>query len=95
LLNAEAIKLFPFDHAGEGETSLMLDLCPEGVDMNRFSDKQWFTGTAKKARAATGRRGSELILAHMRDVMGLDSLAKKKAAALRKKTPARKKKSIR
>ena len=33
LLNAEAIKQFPFDHAGEGETSLMLDLCPEGVDM--------------------------------------------------------------
>lgn len=91
LLNADAIKQFPFDHAGEGETSLMLDLCPEGVDMTRFSDKQWFTGTAKKASAATGRRGSELILAHMRAVMGLSESRKQKAAALRKKTSARKK----
>jgi hypothetical protein len=59
--------------------------------MKRFSAKQWFTGTAKKASAATGRRGSNLILAHMRAVMGLDAVAKK-AAALRKKAPARKKK---
>lgn len=91
LLNAEAIKQFPFDHAGEGETSLMMDLCPEGVDMSRFSDKQWFTGTAKKASAATGRRGSSLILAHMRAAMGLNAV-KKKSAALRKKASARKKK---
>jgi hypothetical protein len=90
LLNAEAIKLFPFDHAGEGETSLMLDLCPEGVDMGRFSAKQWFTRTARKASAETGRRGRQLILAHMRAVMGLDR-PRKKAAALRKRVPARKK----
>ena len=90
LLNAEAISQFPFDHAGEGETSLMLDLCPEGVDMRRFSTKQWFTCTAKQASAETGRRGRNLILAHMRAVMGLDA-PRKKAAALRKKQPARKK----
>jgi creatinine amidohydrolase len=93
LLNAEAIQQFPFDHAGEGETSLMLDLCPEGVDMSRFSAKQWFTRTAKQASAATGRRGSNLILAHMRAMMGLEARDQKKAAALRKKAPARKKKS--
>jgi len=90
LLTAEAIKQFPFDHAGEGETSLMLDLCPEGVDMQRFSAKQWFTRTAKQASAATGRRGRELILANMRAVLGLEA-PRKKAAALRKKAPARKK----
>lgn len=90
LLNAEAIAQFPFDHAGEGETSLMLDLCPEGVDMTRFSARQWFTRTAKKASAETGRRGRALILAHLRAVMGLDK-PRKKAAALRKKAPARRK----
>lgn len=90
LLNAAAIKQFPFDHAGEGETSLMLELCPEGVDMGRFSAKQWFTRTAKQASAATGRRGVDLILAQMRSVMGLAG-GRKKAAALAKPAPARKK----
>lgn len=90
LLNAEAIRQFPFDHAGEGETSLMMELCPAGVDMKRFSAKQWFTRTAKQASRETGRRGVELILAHMRNVLGLKAPAKK-AAALRKKTPARRK----
>ena len=90
LLTAEAIRQFPFDHAGEGETSLMLDLCPEGVDMTRLSPKQWFTRTAKKASAETGRRGRALILAHMRAVLGLEK-PRKQAAALRKKVTARRK----
>lgn len=89
LLTAEAIKQYPFDHAGEGETSLMLELCPEGVDMGRFSTKQWFTRSAKRASAETGRRGVELILAQMRAVMGL-AKPTRKAAALRKKSPIRK-----
>jgi creatinine amidohydrolase len=88
LLTAAAIERFPFDHAGEGETSLMLDLCPEGVDMRRFSAKQWFTRTARQASAETGRRGRQLILAHMRAALGLDA-PRQKAAALRKKPAAR------
>ena len=94
LLTAEAIKQFPFDHAGEGETSLMLDLCPEGVDMRRFSAKEWFTRSAKQASAETGKRGRQLILAHMRAVMRLDA-PRRKAAALRKKPTVRKKPSVR
>jgi creatinine amidohydrolase/Fe(II)-dependent formamide hydrolase-like protein len=90
LLNAEAIRQFPFDHAGEGETSLMLDLRPEGVDMRRFSAKQWFTRTAEKASVETGRRGRQLILAHLRAVMGLEK-PRRKAAALRKQVQARRK----
>lgn len=89
LLTAEAIEHYPFDHAGEGETSLMLELCPEGVDVRRFSAKQWFARTAKRASAATGRRGVDLILSHMRSAMGLKDRAGK-AAALRKKAPSRK-----
>ena len=91
LLSAEAIRQFPFDHAGEGETSLMLDLCPEGVDMRRFSARQWFTRSAKRASPELGRKGRNLILAQMRAVMGLDK-TRKKIAPPRKKASARKKK---
>jgi creatinine amidohydrolase/Fe(II)-dependent formamide hydrolase-like protein len=62
---------FPFDHAGQGETSLMLALCPAAVDMGRFSAKDWYTRTAEKASSALGIEGRELILAHMRRVPGL------------------------
>jgi creatinine amidohydrolase len=89
LLTEEAIRQFPFDHAGEGETSLMMELCPEGVDMTRFSTKEWFARSAKQASAATGRRGVQLILANMRKVMGLET-GRKKAAALRKPAPRKK-----
>ena len=64
LLNADAIKRFPFDRASEGETSLMLDLCPEGVDMQLFSTKQWFTRTARQASA--GSRWFSMICAAAR-----------------------------
>ena len=66
LLSTEAIKRYPFDHAGEGETSLMLALCPEAVDMKRVSSKTWYTASAKKASARLGETGRDLILAEMR-----------------------------
>jgi creatinine amidohydrolase len=71
LMTAETIGQYPFDHAGEGETSLMLAMCPDAVDMEKHSPERWYTGTASRASAATGARGRELILAHMRKVLGL------------------------
>jgi creatinine amidohydrolase len=71
LMTAETIGQYPFDHAGEGETSLMLAMCPEAVDMAKHSPERWYTGTASRASAETGARGRELILAHMRKVLGL------------------------
>jgi creatinine amidohydrolase len=70
LMTLEIIAQYPFDHAGEGETSLMLALCPEAVDMKRRSKKQWYAKTAAKASRTTGERGRDLILAHMREVLG-------------------------
>jgi hypothetical protein len=70
-MTADTIGQYPFDHAGEGETSLMLAMCPEAVDMEKHSPERWYTGTASRASAATGARGRELILAHMRKVLGL------------------------
>jgi creatinine amidohydrolase len=69
LMTPEIIKQYPFDHAGQGETSLMLALCPEAVDMQRLSDKTWYTRDANEASAELGARGRDLILAHMRKVL--------------------------
>lgn len=63
---------FPFDHAGEGETALMLALAPETVDMDALrEDGHWYTDTASRARAETGARGVAIALAHLRAVLGL------------------------
>lgn len=71
LMTEATITQYPFDHAGEGETSLMLAMCPEAVDMQRLPGSQWYVESASRASAETGRRGQQLILAHMRRVLGL------------------------
>jgi len=73
LLTAEAIRQYPFDHAGQGETSLLMAFCLEGVDMKRLSARKWYTKSAKQASAKLGAKGRDLILAHMRDVLGAPS----------------------
>jgi creatinine amidohydrolase len=70
LLDAEALRHYPFDHAGEGETSLMLAFCPEAVEMDRLDGGRWYTRSAANASAELGARGRALILAHMRRVLG-------------------------
>jgi hypothetical protein len=45
-------------------------LYPEGVDMKRLSAKKWYTRSAKQASAKLGAKGRDLILAHMRNVLG-------------------------
>jgi creatinine amidohydrolase len=64
---------FPFDHAGLGETALMLALAPETVDLQRArAGGHWYTETAPQATADLGERGVAIALAHMRAVLGLD-----------------------
>jgi hypothetical protein len=41
------------------------------VDMDRISEERWYTQSARSASAATGARGRDLILAHMRRALGL------------------------
>jgi creatinine amidohydrolase len=69
LMTPEIIAQYPFDHAGEGETSLMMALCPEAVDMTRFSAEKWYSRSAANASCALGEKGRDLILAHMREVL--------------------------
>jgi creatinine amidohydrolase/Fe(II)-dependent formamide hydrolase-like protein len=63
---------FPFDHAGIGETSLMLALAPETVDMARALDRDhWYTKTAPHASAALGETGVAIALEHMTKALNL------------------------
>ena len=58
---------YPFDHAGIGETSLMLALCPEAVDAAHFADNTgWYTKGASDASAELGQKGVAMILDHLR-----------------------------
>lgn len=75
LMPAETIAQYPFDHAGEGETSLMLAMCPEAVDMGSHAGDRWYVRSAAQASAETGARGRDLILTHMRKALGLASPA--------------------
>jgi creatinine amidohydrolase len=70
LLTAEMIQHYPFDHAGEGETSLLMALAPEAVDMKRLAAKRWYTRSARQASVDLGARGCDAILAEMRRVLG-------------------------
>ena len=71
LMTPEIIRQFPFDHAGQGETSLLMALCPEAVDMGRFATEQWYARSARDASRDLGLKGRDLILAHMRQVLGI------------------------
>ncbi|MFM8701140.1 MAG: creatininase family protein [Hyphomicrobiales bacterium] len=71
LMTADIIARYPFDHAGKGETSLMMALCPEAVDMSKFSTTEWYVRNAVEASAELGRFGRDLILAHVRSALGI------------------------
>ena len=63
---------FPFDHAGVGETSLMLALAPDLVAMNHAADGgHWFTKTASAATPELGEAGVKIALDHLRRSFGL------------------------
>ncbi|TIV62615.1 MAG: creatininase family protein [Mesorhizobium sp.] len=61
---------YPFDHAGKGETSLMLALCPEAVDEKHLADNTgWYTKDAAEASAGLGKIGVAMILDHLRAIL--------------------------
>lgn len=70
LMPADMNGKYPFDHAGIGETSLMLALCPEAVDAAHFGDnKSWYTATASDASAELGEKGRDMILDNLRKIL--------------------------
>ena len=72
LMSAAVTAAYPFDHAGVGETALMLALAPETVEMERVGENRgWYTEGAETASAEMGERGVALILGHLRGALGL------------------------
>jgi creatinine amidohydrolase len=71
LMSPDIMARYPFDHAGKGETSLMMALCPEAVDMARHDAGLWYSRDATEASAALGGSGVDLILTHLRHCLGL------------------------
>ena len=68
-LDEAAQKLFPGDHAGLQESSLMLALCPEGVDLARRSGGKWYTQESGTASVEYGNRAREMILASLKRIL--------------------------
>lgn len=69
LMDAQTQKDYTFDHAGIGETSLMMSLCPEGVDMEKFNDDKWYYASAKDSTKEYGDTAKERILEHLRKIL--------------------------
>lgn len=70
LMDATMAGTIPFDHAGEGETSLMLALCPEAVEMERVGDnRSWYTQSAARASREVGSAGAALIVERLRRLL--------------------------
>lgn len=69
LMTKDIIAQYPFDHAGIGETSLMMALCPEAVDKDRVHADEWYSQSAKAASKELGEKGRDLILASLRRLL--------------------------
>jgi creatinine amidohydrolase/Fe(II)-dependent formamide hydrolase-like protein len=69
LMPPDIIARFPFDHAAKGETSLLMALFPEAVEMGRLTEDQWYTQSARDASVALGEMGRRLILENMRAIL--------------------------
>jgi creatinine amidohydrolase/Fe(II)-dependent formamide hydrolase-like protein len=69
LMDENIIANYDFDHAGIGETSLMMALCPESVDMEHFDESKWFSKSANKASAEYGHKAIEMILKRLRKIL--------------------------
>ena len=63
LMDSEIIKNYIFDHAGEGETSLLMALAPDGVEMDRVSEnKTWYTQSVPNSSKNKGELVTSKIL---------------------------------
>ncbi|MCM8769647.1 MAG: creatininase family protein [Candidatus Omnitrophica bacterium] len=69
-MDEETQKMFPIDHAGRQETSLMMTFCPEGVDMKKWKQEKWYSRQAREASLEYGQSARERILETMRQVLG-------------------------
>jgi len=69
LMDAEIISEYLFDHAAKGETSLMMALCPDQVNMDKVSVEKWYLATANDASKDFGEEGVKMVLDRMRRIL--------------------------
>lgn len=72
LMSREAIAAFGFDHAGKLETSLMMALCPEAVDMRQPVNGAWYTASAADATSDFGLRARDAIVLGLQQALGIE-----------------------
>jgi creatinine amidohydrolase/Fe(II)-dependent formamide hydrolase-like protein len=72
LMPPSVMEDYPFDHAGQGETSLLMALLPEGVDKSRISEDEWYSRSAHEASMELGIKGRDRILTHLREALGVE-----------------------
>lgn len=59
-----------YDHAGKYETSILMSLYPDAVDLSRLGErKHWFTEAAKDASTAIGDEMVEKSLEYLREAV--------------------------
>lgn len=68
-MSEEIQKKYPIDHAGKQETSLMLAFCPEGVDMEKFDEKKWYSRKAKQANLNYGKKAKNEITKKLKEIL--------------------------
>jgi creatinine amidohydrolase/Fe(II)-dependent formamide hydrolase-like protein len=69
LMGPQEIADYAFDHAGVGETSLMLAMHPQAVDLARLDASRWYAQSAAQASEALGQKGRDAILARLRRIL--------------------------
>ncbi len=66
ILSDEVQKKYSGDHAGIAETSLLLALCPEAVDMKYWNNSNWYAESAKESSAEYGFEFKEAMKESLR-----------------------------
>ncbi len=70
LMDDHIIENFEFDHAGLGETSLLMSLMPQAVKMDQLSTEKWYLESAARSTQAFGDKARDMIHQRMRKILG-------------------------
>lgn len=69
LLSSEIQKKYPADHAGKMETSMMMALCPETIDMEHWTKELWYAAAAEDASVEYGNSLKKVIIESLRLIL--------------------------
>lgn len=75
LMDADIIAQYDFDHAGIGETSLLMALDPAAVDMAKLKTEKWYLKSAANASAKHGQKAVAMIVKRLRGLFGPRAVA--------------------